>query len=204
MSETKRARIVGTAVPVRGDDIDTDRITPARFLKVVTFDGLGEVTFHDDRAQMKERGETHPLDDSRFEGSTVMLVNKNFGCGSSREHAPQAIRRWGAGIQAIVGESFAEIFFGNCLTIGIPAVTVDADSMKSLMAAVDADPKTPVKVSLETMIVSTPSLELPASMPEAARNQLLEGNWDTTGELLAAQDAIARTVANQPYWNGWR
>jgi 3-isopropylmalate/(R)-2-methylmalate dehydratase small subunit len=204
MEDAKRTLSGGPAVAIRGHDIDTDRIIPARFLRCVVFEGLGAAAFEDDRAQAKAAGGPHPLDDPRFRAARVMLVNRNFGCGSSREHAPQAIMRRGRGIQAIVGESFAEIFAGNCLALGIPCVTADADAVAELMARCEADPALEMCVDLAAMRVTAGDASFPISMPEAARQQLLRGTWDTTGELLSARDAIARTAATLPYFSDWR
>lgn len=204
MEDLKRVTITGTAVPVRGNDIDTDRIIPARYLKCVVFDGLGEHAFEDDRSQLKERGQTHPFDDPAYAGAEVLIVNKNFGCGSSREHAPQAIMRWGKGIKAIVGESFAEIFFGNCVALGIPCVTVDEAGAASLQSAVEASPSTPVTVDLEKKEVRAGDLAVPCEIAEGPRQQFLEGKWDSTAELLASKDQIAATAAGLPYFNGWK
>ena len=202
--DPKRTRITGSAMPLRGHDIDTDRIIPARFLRSVVFEGLGAAAFEDDRAQAKAAGELHPFDDPRFRAARVLLVNRNFGCGSSREHAPQAIMRWGRGIQAIVGESFAEIFAGNCLALGVPCVTAEAAAIADLMARCEANPALEMYVDLEAMRVTAGDASFPISMPEAARQQLIDGTWDTTGELLAARDAIARTAAALPYFADWR
>ena len=204
MEEAKRVRSGGPAIPVRGHDIDTDRIIPARFLRSVVFEGLGAAAFEDDRAQAKAAGELHPFDDPRFRTARVLLVNRNFGCGSSREHAPQAIMRWGKGIQAVVGESFAEIFAGNCLALGIPCVTAAAAAVADLMARCEANPALEMYVDLDAMRVTAGDVSHPISMPAAARQQLLDGTWDTTGELLAARDAIARTAATLPYFSDWR
>ena len=203
-ADSTRTIITGPAMPLRGHDIDTDRIIPARFLKCVVFEGLGAAAFEDDRAQARVRGELHPFDDPRFRAARILLVNRNFGCGSSREHAPQAIMRRGRGIQAIVGESFAEIFAGNCLALGIPCVTADPDAIAELMARVETDPAVDVRLDLQAMRITAGDASFPLSMAEGARQQLLEGTWDTTGDLLAARDAIARTAAALPYFSGWR
>ena len=204
MEDAKRTRSGGPAVAVRGHDIDTDRIIPARFLRSVVFEGLGAAAFEDDRKQANAAGTVHPFDDPRFRNARILLVNRNFGCGSSREHAPQAIMRRGRGIQAIVGESFAEIFAGNCLALGVPCVTADAAAVGELMARCEADPALEMYVDLDTMRIRAGEVSFPISMPEAARQQLLEGTWDTTGELLGARDDIARTAAALPYFSGWQ
>lgn len=203
MADSTRTVITGPAIPVRGHDIDTDRIIPARFLKCVVFDGLGDHAFEDDRRQEHAAGRTHPFDDPRYADARLLLVNRNFGCGSSREHAPQAIMRWGRGIQAIVGESFAEIFFGNCVALGIPCVTVDETGIRALMDRVEADPATPVTLDLPNLTVSAGDLRIPVTMSPGARKQLTEGLWDSTGELLSATDAIRDVARRLPYWNGW-
>ena len=203
MTDAQRTRITGPAIPVRGHDIDTDRIIPARFLKCVVFEGLGHHIFEDDRQQEAAAGHTHPFDDPRFAAARILLVNRNFGCGSSREHAPQAIMRWGRWIQAIVGESFAEIFFGNCTALGIPCVTTDEAAIAALMARVTQHPDTPVQVDLTAMTVSAGDLSFPGQMPAGARQQLLAGTWDTTGELLAAREAVAGVAAQLPYFGTW-
>ncbi len=198
----ERRRIEGTAVPVRGDDIDTDRIIPARFLKSIVFDGLGEHAFADDRRQAAERGEPHPFDDPRFEGASILLVNANFGCGSSREHAPQALLR--RGVRAVVGESFAEIFFGNCVTLGVPCLTCSRDAVGQLMAAVERTPGAIVSVDVAAGTVSALGATHPATMPAGPRSLLVEGRWDSTAELLAGADEIRRVAATLPYIDFWR
>lgn len=203
MEDVKRIVLEGRAIPVRGNDIDTDRIIPARYLKTVVFDGLGEHAFEDDRAQLREAGKVHPLDDPRFASARILLVNKNFGCGSSREHAPQAILRWKQGVRAIVGESFAEIFHGNCVALGIPCAVVDAASIEALMSAVEKDPTVEVRVDLQKKTVTAGSLELPIAIPDGPRMQFLEGRWDGAAELLSAKDAIRKTADQLGYFRNY-
>ena len=203
-SDSRRIRIEGPGIVVRGNDIDTDRIIPARYLRTVTFDGLGAHAFEDDRAEARRAGRTHPFDDPRFSAARILLVSNNFGCGSSREHAPQALSRWGQGLRAIVGESFAEIFFGNCLALGIPCIVVQRGALESLMQSVEHDPDASVVVDLDARQVTSGSTCAPLDIPEAVRQALTEGRWDTTAELLAGRDAIARTAARLPYLGDFR
>lgn len=186
--------VAGRGVPVSGDDIDTDRIIPARFLRCVTFEGLGEQAFVDDRAQLQGQ---HPFDHPQYQGAQILVVNTNFGCGSSREHAPQALVRWG--IRAIVGESFAEIFFGNCVAIGLPCVTAAPEQVKRLQAAIAADPSQPLTLDLTSLRVTCGELQLSVSMPAGSRQMLIAGTWDACGQLLAQRDQIQQTAAQLPY-----
>jgi 3-isopropylmalate/(R)-2-methylmalate dehydratase small subunit len=203
MDDSKRIVIKGQGIVLHGNDIDTDRIIPARYLRTVTFEGLGDHAFEDDRAQLKQQGRVHPFDDAKFRDATVLLVNKNFGCGSSREHAPQAIARWQKGIRAIVGESFAEIFFGNCVSLGLPCVMADAASVEALQKAVTADPAAAVTVDLKDKVVGVGALRVPVRIPEGVRQQFLDGRWDTTGELLANRDAVVALAKKLPYLSGF-
>lgn len=188
--------IAGRGVVVRGADIDTDRIIPARFLRTVTFDDLGSHAFEDDRAA----GE-HPFDQARFQGASILLANANFGCGSSREHAPQALMRWG--IKGFVAESFAEIFFGNCIALGLPCVRVAAEDMQALMAAVERDPAQEITIDLETRTVRYVGGEQAAAIADGPREQFLKGSWDSLGQLLAADDQIESTTRKLPYMAGF-
>jgi 3-isopropylmalate/(R)-2-methylmalate dehydratase small subunit len=201
MNDSQRIVIKGLGVVLHGNDIDTDRIIPARYLRTVTFEGLGDHAFEDDRAQLQQQGKVHAFDDPRFSDGQVLLVNKNFGCGSSREHAPQAISRWHKGIKTIVGESFAEIFFGNCVSLGVPCVVVDAAGIASLQTAVSAEPTQPVTVDLENKAVSAGSVSVPLKIPEGVRQQFLDGRWDTTGELLNNRDVIVALAKKLPYFS---
>jgi 3-isopropylmalate/(R)-2-methylmalate dehydratase small subunit len=191
--------IKGRGIPLVGNDIDTDRIIPARFLRCVTFEGLGAHVFADDRAQLAGH---HPFDLPQWQGSTVLVVNRNFGCGSSREHAPQAIAKWG--IQAIVGESFAEIFFGNCLAMGVPCVTASAEDIAALQQRLADDPQAPVSVDLENLSVSVGDWQAPIRLSDGPRQMLLSGQWDATGQLVAQSDAIRATASRLPYIVGWQ
>jgi 3-isopropylmalate/(R)-2-methylmalate dehydratase small subunit len=190
--------ITGRALPLVGDDIDTDRIIPARFLRCVTFDGLGEQVFADDRQQLQGK---HPFDLPQYQGAKILLVNGNFGCGSSREHAPQAITRWG--ITAIIGESFAEIFFGNCLANGIPCLTAAPDSVKALQKLVSEQPQSNLEINLESLEVRSGEMVTPLGMGEGARQMLVRGTWDSCGQLIQNLGEIQETAAKLPYmaWN---
>ena len=187
-------RVEGRACVLRGSDIDTDRIIPARFLRAVTFDDLGEHAFEDDRIQAKG---DHPLDDERFAGASILIVGENFGCGSSREHAPQALMR--SGFRAFIGKSFAEIFAGNCTALGLPHVTLDADDLAALMDSVTLDPEQQVVIDLEARTVTSGAGAVTANIPDGVRRQLLEGNWNATHVLLDAGDAIEAAAARIPY-----
>ena len=205
MEDLKRVRFSAPAIAVRGNDIDTDRIIPARYLKCIVFDGLGQYAFEDDRAQLAAKGQRHAFDDPRHADARILVVNKNFGCGSSREHAPQSIMRWNQGIQAIVGESFAEIFFGNCVALGVPCLTVSEADAEALADAIEADPAALVTVDIEARTVAVAGgPTVTADLADGPRSQFLEGLWDSTGELLAAKEAIAATAANLPYFGGWK
>jgi 3-isopropylmalate/(R)-2-methylmalate dehydratase small subunit len=188
------AAVDGTAIPLRGDDIDTDRIIPARYLKTVSFDSLDEHLFEDDR-----KTTAHVFDDGRFTGASVLLVHSNFGCGSSREHAPQAIYRWG--IRAIMGASFSDIFFGNAALIGLPCVTADREDVDALMAIVDRDPGTRVRVDLKEMLCRSGAFACTVHLPGPARDAFVSGTWDTTGMLMDRFDEVRSVAARLPYIN---
>jgi 3-isopropylmalate/(R)-2-methylmalate dehydratase small subunit len=189
--------VSGRAVPVRGNDIDTDRIIPARFLRCVTFDGLGEHAFEDDRAQDKAKGKVHPFDQERFQGAKVLLANSNFGCGSSREHAPQAIYRWG--VRAIVAVSYSEIFHGNTVAMGMPCVHVSAEDSEALQALVEADPSMGVEVDLDALQIRVAGKVFAATLANGPRQQFLTGSWDATSELLSGLPAVRETAERLPY-----
>lgn len=190
--------VTGSAIPLLLDDIDTDRIIPARFLRCVTFDGLGEHAFEDDRQQ----DHSHPFDDSHYQGASILIAGRNFGCGSSREHAPQALMRWG--IEAIVGESFAEIFFGNCTTLGVPCVCASREALEQLAALVKAEPELPVTVDLSSHQVRAGHLVVPVTILDSARIALTTGKWDFLGQLLEGAQAVKKTSATLPYLSGFK
>lgn len=189
----KIEQVTGRGIPLVLDDIDTDRIIPARYLRCVTFEGLGEHAFEDDRKQLPN----HPFDNPQFKGAAVLVVGRNFGCGSSREHAPQALMRWG--IKAIVGESFAEIFFGNCTANGIPAVCVSPDDAQKLGEAIEANPGVSVRVDLVNATVQCGEIRAQATMQEGARQSLVTGNWDFLGQLVEAAPQTRQTAERLPY-----
>jgi 3-isopropylmalate/(R)-2-methylmalate dehydratase small subunit len=199
VSEVIRKRIEGRGCVLRGDDIDTDRIIPARFLRCVTFDDVGEHAFEDDREQAKG---DHPFDDERYRGANIMIVGQNFGCGSSREHAPQALMR--SGFDAFVGGSFAEIFFGNCTALGLPCVTLSPGDLSALMDSVTVGPDEQLEVDLEAREVHHRGTSWALAIPEGTRDQLLAGTWNATAVLLGAGDAIEATAKQLPYLSGFQ
>lgn len=198
---SKMDKVTGRAVAVHGDDIDTDRIIPARFLKTITFDGLDAHVFEDDRVEAQAHGKVHPFDDPAHQGAAVLLGGSNFGCGSSREHAPQAIKRWG--IQAVVAVSFAEIFSGNSLMIGLPCVAVTEHQMQKLMEMSDAEPQLEFRLDLDASTLEAGDLVVPVTMPESVRSALLSGDWDATALLLDRYEDVEQTAARLPYVSGW-
>ena len=200
MEDMKRVTISAPVIPVRGNDIDTDRIIPARFLRCVTFEGLGEHAFEDDRKQLNG---THPFDNAKFAKAQILIGNRNFGCGSSREHAPQAIARWGQGIQAVVAESFAEIFFGNCVTLGIPCATASEADLNEMQTLAENAPDTAFTLDVDKLTVSASGKSWKVFIPAGPRAAFLEGKWDGTVELLDAKDAIAKVAAKLPYFS-WK
>jgi 3-isopropylmalate/(R)-2-methylmalate dehydratase small subunit len=199
MALEKITQVTGRGVYVPGDDIDTDRIIPARFMKCVTFDGLGEFAFADAKTAEKAAGRVHPLDDARFTEATILISGSNFGCGSSREHAPQALYRYG--FRAVIAESFAEIFFGNSTTLGIPCVKMSKQDIADLASMIEKTPSVLVTVDLTENKVTVDDVDFTAeiSIPEQARKPLLEGRWDSIADLVDGLDDVKARVAAIPY-----
>ena len=197
MNSSVIQQVEGRAIPVRGNDIDTDRIIPARYLRAITFDGLGEYAFEDDRKSNPD----HPFDDPRYQGASVLIANDNFGCGSSREHAPQALMRWG--ICAIVGESFAEIFLGNCTAMGVPCLTASTADIVKIQDAAEADPQREMAVDLKEKKLTYGDIEVDLQIAEGNRLQLIEGAWDATGMLLEGRDEVREIADKLPYVTGF-
>lgn len=184
--------VSGRGIPVLGNDIDTDRIIPARFLRCVTFNGLGENVFADDRAEG-----SHPFDQGQYQHAKILVVNSNFGCGSSREHAPQSIMRWG--IRAIVGESFAEIFLGNCVAIGMPCVAATPETVAQLQTMIADQPNTELTLDLNGLTISGDGFNHPITIKEGNRKMFMNGTWDACGQLLQRKEQIQTTAAKLPY-----
>ena len=197
MPLAKINQVTGTAIYVPGDDIDTDRIIPARFMKCVTFDGLGEYLFHDVRFDADGNKKPHSLNDEKFSGASVMLSGKNFGCGSSREHAPQSLYR--AGFRAIIAGNFAEIFFGNSINLGIPCVAMDSTHRSTLAQWIESNPSTEVTVDVNLLEVRAGQLTLPCDMRAGARDSLLNGAWDPLDELLSANKEVEQVAKDLAY-----
>ena len=193
--------VEGRALPLRGEDMDTDRIMPARFLKSITFEGLDTHVFEDDRLEARRSGQVHPFDDPKYQGASILLANRNFGTGSSREHAPQGLRRWG--IRAVVAESFAEIFFGNSLMIGLACVTASAADVESLMSLVERESDTMLKIDLREGTCQAPGVTVPISIPDHVRDMLITGAWDTTGLLLDDYEQVNAVATKLPYLSGF-
>jgi 3-isopropylmalate/(R)-2-methylmalate dehydratase small subunit len=202
MSEIVRiTNVEGTAVTIRGNDIDTDRIIPARYLKEVSFARMGEYPFFDERFDASGNLKPHPLNDPKYKGASLLFVNKNFGCGSSREHAPQALYRWG--IHAIIGESFAAIFAGNCTMMGVPSVTVSPGEIENLMQAVENDPRTAFSLDIQAKTISFGEHKIAVELPETYRRALISGSWDSTAMLRANLSEVKKTATKLPYMNNF-
>ncbi len=199
---TKISQIDGRGIPLRGNDIDTDRIIPARFLVTVTFEGLERHVFEDDRKSAVAPYNRHPFDVALYQGAAVLVVNSNFGCGSSREHAPQALQRWG--IKAVIGESFAEIFFGNAGMIGMPCLTAPAADIEAMMARIEKNPDARVHIDLLAGTCEVAGVRCAVSLPPNVRDAFTSGAWDTTGMLLENFDQVQATAARLPYVTGFQ
>jgi 3-isopropylmalate/(R)-2-methylmalate dehydratase small subunit len=193
--------IEGRGLPLPGHDIDTDRIMPARFLKAVSFEGLEAHVFEDDRVNARAHGRVHPFDEARFQGATVLVVNRNFGCGSSREHAPQGLRRWG--ILAVVGESFSEIFFGNALVLGMPCLCIEPAQADRLIDVLQKDSAAKVSVDVGAATVTCQGRTIQAAIPRSAQEALVTGAWDGTGLLLDDAEGVQAVAARLPYVTGF-
>lgn len=192
-------QVHGTAIALTGEDIDTDRIIPARFLKCVSFEALGDQVFADDRLELAGG---HPFDQLHFQGASILVVNGNFGCGSSREHAPQALMRWG--IRAVIGVSFAEIFFGNCLALGIPCATAPAELVVAIQQAVLRNPQQTWSLDLASLQLLSGSDCWVVSMESGPRDMLRSGGWDGTSQLMARDQELSALCQRLPYLNGFR
>ena len=201
MNELEIKSISGKAIVIKGNDIDTDRIIPARYLKALTFSELGKFPFYDERFDASGNPKEHPFNRESSRGAKLLFVNSNFGCGSSREHAPQALKRWG--IDAIVGVSYGEIFAGNCEMLGIPALRAKPEDIAKLQAGASADSDLEFTVDLKSMLASGGNLQIAVEMPENRRNSLLNGHWDSTGILVENLTKVKDVYDRLPYTSNY-
>lgn len=201
MELTRIINVEGTGIPVRGDDIDTDRIIPARYLKEITFSRMGEYPFYDERFSPEGEKKDHPFKDPRYQGASLLVVNANFGCGSSREHAPQALMRWG--IKAVIAESLAEIFAGNCTMIGVPAVTLPAPDIRRIQDLLESRPGALMNLNVQTKTLTLGEDRFEIQIPESRRQALMEGTWDSTALLLSNLPLARKTAETLPYQKGF-
>lgn len=191
-------KVEGRCIVLRGDDIDTDRIIPARFLKCINFDSLGEEVFTDDRNELSGK---HPFDLASNRGASILVVNENFGCGSSREHAPQALMRWG--IRALIGQSFAEIFYGNCLALGIPCATAEPNQINELQKTIEKDNSELWELDIKAQRISSSSRKIDLRIDEGSAEMFKTGRWDATSTLIAQDLLINETIKKLPYLNNF-
>jgi len=198
MALEKITQVTGRGIYVPGDDTDTDRIIPARFMKCITFDGLGEYAFYDERRAADGTEKPHPLNDPRFAGSSILFSGSNFGCGSSREHAPQALYRYG--FRAVVAESFAEIFFGNSITLGMPCAVMASEDIKAVASLIETNPGAMITLDVLEAKLSIADMDFKATLPDHAREALVKGKWDAIADLLEGLDDIKRVASAQPYF----
>ncbi len=202
MADLRIKSVKGRGIPLPGDDIDTDRIIPARYLKEITFEDMGKYAFYDERFDARGNKKKHPFNDEKYLGATILVVGRNFGCGSSREHAPQSLMRFG--IRAIIGESFAEIFEGNCTTLGIPTVIAQRADIENLMSVIRDDPAFEIKIDLEDNIINYGDFSFPIRQKESSRIVLTQGRWDSLAELMEAKDKVNETAKKLPYLNDFK
>lgn len=189
--------IKSRGISLKGNDIDTDRIIPARFLKCITFDGLGAHAFEDDRKDSEGKSLNHPFDNPSFKGGEILVVNKNFGCGSSREHAPQALQKYG--IKAIIGESFAEIFFGNCVSLGIPCLILGEKEIQTLQNLIEREPQALITIDLSSLTLKIKDMVFSFKISAVVQEQFLKGYWDVTGILMDNLKSIKKVASKLPY-----
>tara|TARA_B100000029_G_scaffold292581_1_gene286069 strand:+ start:680 stop:1288 length:609 start_codon:yes stop_codon:yes gene_type:complete len=195
------SQVTGPGIPLRGNDIDTDRIIPARFLKCVTFDGIGEHAFADDIKGLAAKDETHPFADARYANGAILVANKNFGCGSSREHAPQSLKRWG--IRVIIAESYSEIFHGNCVSLAIPCFTADHETCAKLQDTIEGDPAAELSIDVATATITADGETIQLQIQPGAQGQYLDGSWDARAGLLENLDKVREVAGRLEYVKGY-